>query len=1090
MNQGGQENMPLFERLTADETGITFRNDLDEDIYSFNNILFFEYYYSGAGVAVGDINNDGLQDLFFSSNTSPNRLYLNKGGMKFEEITERAGINQNKVWSTGVTMADVNNDGWLDIYVCQGGLNREDKSKRRNLLFINNRDLTFSEKAQAFGLDDANLSTQASFFDYDKDGDLDCFVMNESELFRVDYGIIEKEILPYEDRLRQHSCRFFENREGKFTDVTKEAGLLNYAFGLGLVTVDINNDGWTDIYVGNDYSVPDFLYINNGDGTFTESIKEFTRHTSWFTMGVDIADFTNDGAPEIAAVDMATPDHFRSKVNMASMDVDFFWYNIRDLNRHYSYMFNALQLNNGNNTFSNVADLAGVSKTEWSWASLLADFDNDGLKDYFVSNGNRRNYQHNDIRKKLQELKSRIKNPVGHPEVVAVYESFPEIKLPNIIYRNEGNLHFSEKTAEWGLNFPTFSNGAAYADLDNDGDLDLIINNIDDDASVLENQSNQRKDNNFLKVAFPSTPLALNAKVYVELGEGQTLYQEYHPVRGYCSSVDPVLTFGLGDKKSIPVVRIVWPNGKEQLMKEVAAGQTIKPQLQDAKSSVEGKEEEAVALFARKDPSSLGLEYRHKENEFNDYSRQVLLPYKHSTLGPAMTKGDYNGDGREDLFLGGAAGQVSEVWVQQADGTFKISMSFTAERAFEDIDAFSFDADGDGDEDIYVVSGGYEREEGESLLADRLYINDGTGRFARAENDLLPIKKHNGRSVKGGDLDGDGDIDLVIGGGVIPGKYPFAEKSYVLVNENGRFREDESYLSTIETGIVNDLSLADLNGDKRLDLIMVGEWEKVRIMINDGGKFAEKTEEWIPDNLTGWWFTVEVADVDKDGDMDIITGNVGENTKFQTKKSPKLYVFATDFDENGTCDVVLSKTYEGRKVPVRGLQCSSEQMPFIGEKYPTYTEFANAELGEILGKEKLGGALSKEVETFASGIWINNGGTFYFEPFSAVCQTSPVLDMELQDLTGDGYSDLVLIGNIYNTEVETPRWDAGNGILLVNKGAAEKGVPVFKPLTIKESGIYVPGDAKKIRLLEGASGKTLLVIANNNDKVDMFEEKK
>jgi hypothetical protein len=1082
----GDTGAPLFERLSPQKTGLTFRNDLDEDIYSFNNILFFEYYYSGGGVAVGDVNNDGLPDVFLSGNTSPNRLFLNKGNMQFEDITEKAGVNQNKVWSTGVTMADVNNDGWLDIYVCQGGLNRDDKSKRRNLLFINKRDLTFSEQASTFGLDDTNLSTQASFFDYDKDGDLDCFIMNESEYFRIDYGVIEKEILPFEDRLRAQSNRFFENQNGKFVDKTKEAGLLNYSFGLGLVTVDINQDGWTDIYVGNDYSVPDFLYINNGNGTFSESVKKYTKHTSWFTMGVDIADFTNDGHPDIAAVDMATPDHFRSKVNMASMDVDFFWYNIRKLNRHYGYMFNALQVNNGNNTFSNVADFAGVSKTEWSWASLLADFDNDGLKDYFVSNGNRRNYQHNDIRKKLRELKATLKNPVGHPEVVKIYESFPEIKLPNLIYKNEGDLHFKEYTKDWGLDYPTFSNGAAYADLDLDGDLDLIVNNIDDYASLLENQASEQKDYHYLKFEFPTTPLALNARVELEMGNGEVLVQENHPVRGYCSSMDQNLNFGLGKNTLVPKVTITWLNGKQQIMKDVAADQTITLDLAKARNP---KEEAPVVMAAVEEikPASLGLDYRHAENDFDDYSKQVLLPYKHSTLGPALARGDFNGDGIEDIFLGGASGQAGSVWLQNSAGNFSAGHVFSAEAAAEDVGAVALDAEGDGDLDLYVVSGGYEMNEADALLADRLYLNDGKSNFVKAGGEVLPAIQANGNVAIAADIDADGDQDILVGAGVIPGKYPFPDKSFLLRNEGGRFVADESLLSTKDWGIVNDLEWADLNGDSRNDLIVAGEWEKIHIYLNEGGQLSDKTEELIPENPSGWWYSVQTLDIDGDGDLDFLTGNVGQNTKFQTKKEPKLYVFASDFDENGTCDVVLSKTYKGRKVPVRGLQCSSEQMPFIKDKYPTYTEFANAELGEILGEQKLDNSLSKKVETFTSGIWINEKGTFRFHELPAIAQISPVLDCAATDINGDGKPDLVLTGNIYNTEVETPRWDAGNGLILLNQSGVDQ--PKLKPLTIKESGFCTPEDAKRMTLLSGPNEKERVLVVNNNGPVQLFELK-
>jgi hypothetical protein len=1076
-SQSGQS--ALFELVSARTSGIDFRNDLEEDIRSLNNIFFFEYYYSGGGVAVGDVNNDGLPDVMFTGNTSLNKLYLNEGNLKFTDITEKAGINQGKAWSTGVSMADVNGDGWLDIYVCQAGPNFDEKSRRRNLLFINNQDLTFTESAEAYGLADANLSTQASFFDYDKDGDLDCFIINESEFFRIPYAQIEKEIFPYPEKLRQNSNRLLENRDGKFVDVTTEAGVLEFSYGLGLVTVDLNDDGWTDIYVANDYSVPDFLYINQKDGTFKESIKEYTRHTSWFSMGVDAADFTNDGLPDLAVVDMATPDHFRSKVNMASMDVNFFWYNIKELNRHYGYMFNCLQINNGNGSFSSMADLAGVSKTEWSWASLLADFDNDGFKDYYISNGNRRNYQHNDIRKKIQSLKQSIQgSPVGHPELIKIYENLPELNLPNLMYRNGGDLRFEDVSEEWGLSLPSFSNGAAYADLDLDGDLDLLVNNIDDHAFLFRNRA-EELGRNYLRFNFPHDQTGLGGKVFLNMPDGSRQMQEYQPVRGFASAVEHTLHFGLGDITRIDRVEIIWPDGRQQILTDVDANQVINLDPSDASAELAITDDAQSPVFMAIDPADLGIEFRHQENEFDDFSKQVLLPYRHSTLGPGVVSGDFNGDGLDDFFAGGAIGQASAVWMQKPDGSFRQGHVFGDDAGYEDVHAAVFDVDQDGDQDLYVVSGGYEFEARSAGLVDRMYLNDGRGGFVAAGRDVMPEIALNSRIAVPGDPDGDGDMDLFLGGGVVPGRYPYAELSLFLRNDSGTLVLDTTMMPTAQLGMVNAAQWSDINGDGALDLVIAGEWEPVRILIQENGTMTDQTNSLMPADSEGWWYSLDVTDIDGDGDLDIVAGNVGENTKFQTSKSPKLYVYADDFDHNNTCDVVLSKEYKGKKVPVRGLQCSSEQMPFIKTKYRSYVDFAEADLPDILGEKSLKQSLAKKVETFTTGVFINDGGTFRFEPLPSLAQLSPVMTIQTADYNGDGRKDILVIGNIYQTEVETPRWDSGNGLLLLNLPDG------WAPQSVASSGFFAPLDAKNMVTVNTPEGQ-LVLVANNDGPLQAF----
>lgn len=1079
----------LFELLDPSETGISFVNELNDDPGGVNNILSFPHYYNGSGVAVGDINNDGQPDIFFAANEGPNRLYLNKGNMRFEDITETSGINkQNKYWSTGAVMADVDGDGWLDIYVCQAGYALYPNPRHRaNMLLINNKDGTFSERAAEFGLDDTNESTSAAFFDYDGDGDLDLYVLNESKYAMVVYEAVFKD-LQSKQNLRAASGNLFRNDGGKFINVTEEAGLLRYGFGLGLVVTDINDDGQPDIYVANDYSVPDFMYINNGDGTFTDRIKEKTQQISFFGMGADIADFNNDGLVDIAVVDMAANDHVRDKTLMASMDIQGFWFFVNTLGYQYQYMFNSFQLNNGNGTFSNIAALAGLLRSDWSWAALLTDFDNDGYKDYFITTGYRRYARDNDFRNFLAKTRNQNGGTIPQNLREEVYAMMPEIKDVNFMYRNNRDLTFTMVSEEWGLPHLSFSNGAAYADLDGDGDLDLVINNIDHEAFVYQNTSREQNRGNYLQFKFegetPATSV-FNTKITLHYGD-ELQFQEYHPVRGYASSMDHMVHFGLGQVSSVDRIEVKWQNGKVQVFNDVSTNQVLTLKQAEATTPSVEPTPDPVLAFQPFDLGKRGAYFKHTENTYDDFAVEILMPHKQSTSGPKIAVGDVNGDGLDDFYVGGAANQAAALFLQLANGSFERVKNQPWElmdAVSEDMGAIFFDADNDGDLDLYVVSGGGgEFPQNSPALRDRLYINNGQGQFAKVN--AFEATQSSGNVVVAADFDGDGDIDLFVGGAAVPQKYPYPERSYLLRNDGRRFTDVTAELAPelLNPGLVKDASWVDLNNDGALDLVLVGEWMPVMIFINEGGRFVNASEAYGTADLKGWWYSLEVADLDGNGYQDLVVGNVGLNSKFTASKKKPFNVFSDDFDGNGTNDIVLSKEYNGKLVPARGRQCSSEQMPFISEKFPTFNDFANAGLQDILGAERLADALHLQVTTFASAVFLNQGQHFDVRPLPNLAQIAPMNGILIEDVNGDNIPDLIIAGNMYEAEIETPRYDAGTGLVLLGNGKGD-----FKPLPVHKSGFFARGNVKHLALLaKTASGAPIVLVANNNEALKAY----
>ncbi len=1057
-NNEGSEPVPVFQKMDDAHTGIDFANILQEDVGTRENIFDFDYFYNGAGVGVGDINNDGLPDVFFCGNQVANKLYLNKGDLIFEDITEQAGINAGKGWSNGVTFADINGDGWLDIYVSQGGPG--DISTRENLLFINQQDLTFIEAASSTGLNDHAISMQSAFFDYDQDQDLDCIVMNENPLYGFDPLSFRRKLSGNRELLHISSSHLYRNDNGVFTDVTSAAGILRPAFGLGLVVSDINEDGLPDIYIANDYYIPDVMYINRGNGTFEDQAKIRTQHLSFFGMGADIADINNDSHKDIFVLDMAASDHYRSKTLMASMDTRGFDILVNELKYHHQYMFNALQLDNGNHRFSNIAHLTGLAKTDWSWAVLMADFDNDADKDVYITNGYRRYALDNDTRMRVVQAK-RSYQQVPMEVKKRIYYSMPTEKLPNIMYKNDGNLSFSNITRSWGLNDPSWSNGAAYSDLDNDGDLDIVVNNMDEKAFVYRNTSVENKTGGFLKVLARGKLSESFPKITI-LYDGVKQTIECKRVRGYLSAVDQAAHFGLGDVDMVDTVRVNWPSGNRQEKYNVPANSVVEFDENEAglHHRQVGKEGTFLVELAS---TGTGLDFEHRENTYDDFKRETLLPYRQSTFGPYMSQADVNGDGKTDLYIGGASGQPGQLFIDRGERyEAMVVKDFKNDAVHEDMESVFFDYDQDGDADLYVISGGNEFQEGSEMYTDRLYTNDGAGNFRRSENRLPADLTGSGKAVCVLDYDQDGDPDLVIGNRIIPHHYPKASSSCILENRKGTFvNVTDSVLPDLHSfGIINAVIASDFDQDGWGDLVVAGEWTRVGLFKNEKGVFRDMSKDNDLYLNKGWWFSLTETDVNRDGLPDFIIGNVGLNTKYKASMDKPLKVFASDFDQNGTFDIVLSTKYKDRYVPFRGRECSSQQTPFIAKKFPTYNAFARASLMDVYG-DQLNASYQQEATTFGSILLVNQGNArFDVQDLPVEAQFFPVMDAEAYDFNGDGFEDILLVGGIYNTEVETPRFDAGTGLMLL---ADRQGS--YQPVPLGQSGFYFEGASKSVTVL-------------------------
>ncbi|MFT6796358.1 MAG: hypothetical protein ACJART_001498 [Maribacter sp.] len=1071
----------LFEKVSPKISGVQFVNELKEEFHNGINRFEYDYFYNGAGVGVADLNNDGLQDLLLVGNQVESKLYLNQGEFAFDDITKSSNINQNKGWSTGVTFADINNDGWIDIYISQGGPLGYDRSNR---LYINQGNLTFKEESQKYGLDYKGISTQSVFFDYDLDGDLDCLIINEHPL----YGYSAREFQYYLKKepnlLHASSCHLFENINGKYTEVTEKAGLLKPAFGLGMVVTDINDDGFQDFYLSNDYYIPDALYINKGDGTFKDEVKERTNQVAYAGMGVDIADLNNDGSYDIFSLDMASADHIRSKTLMQPMDVKYFNYLVDDLDYQNAYMFNTLQLGIGNGTFQNVPHIAGVTKTDWSWAGLIADLDNDADKDIFVTNGTEFTLD-NDFHTKIQEVYARYPAPQPIPvfELEQLHKQIPHQKLPNVVFENQGDLKFKDRAQNWGLQDSTSSNGAVYADLDLDGDLDLVVNNNNQPALLYENMASEKTNRNYLIVKGHGKLSESFPKIQLRY-DGVQQEIQISRVRGYLSSVENSAHFGLGIEKKVDIVSILWPSGMYEEKYDVAANQVIEFHEEDAKKRTVPKIQNKKYVKPLKSGNDM-IAYKHKENNFNDFEKETLLPYKQSTLGPFMAKGDINGDGLEDVFIGGASGQSGELYIQTFKGYIKVETpAFESDSKSEDMEAVFVDVDNDNDLDLFVVSGGNEYIALSKYYADRLYINDGKGTFSKAKNQFEDLNFYSGKSVTTLDYDRDGDEDIVVGNRMIPGTYPLFHPSAIYENDDGYFKDVTVTIASelIDFGAVNKVISTDFNQDGWMDLMIVGEWTGIGLFKNDCGVLRSISTENGLNNERGWWFTIAETDINKDGLPDYIVGNVGLNSKYRTSFEKPLKIFAGDFDGNGTHDMMMSFQYNNNYVPLRGKECSTGQLPFIRDKFPTYVSFANATMEDVFGKQ-LGEFYENEVTEFKSIILKNKGnGTFDKIELPYQAQIFPVIACEFYDANGDGLEDAFIAGGIFDTEAETPRLDAGFGLLMISDGKS------YQPLSMEKSGLYIPGNVKSIGITwhEGLN-KTLLMVGRNNKPIQVLD---
>lgn len=1057
----------LFTLVPSTTTGIDFKNIVRQDI-DFN-YLEYVYAFNGAGVSIGDINNDGLEDIYFTSNQNSNKLYLNKGDFKFVDATEEAGLEDSEGWSTGVTMIDINNDGWLDIYVCKSASISND-ALRKNKLFINQKDGTFKEEAKKWGLDQNGFSIQAYFFDYDKDGDLDMYLVNHRPDFSQSSKIEDSAQREY---FKETSDHLFRNDGDSFTNVTRQAKTMNKEWGLSASIGDFNNDGWLDIYVANDFIQPDYLYINNQDGTFSNQIGTSLKHIPFNGMGSDYADINNDFLPDLIVLDMLADDHRRGKENMASMNTNGFWKMVES-GYHYSFMANMLQLNNGNGSFSDIGQLAGISKTDWSWAPLIADFDNDGFKDVFVSNGIERELGNQDYKKEsLRQQKEK-----GAMTVQEIMSIMPSEKIANYIFKNNGDFTFERMTEDWGLGKKVNSNGVAYADLDNDGDLDLVMNNMSDEATVYRNNSTNNYIN--IKLIGDRTNIkAVGAKVKVYSKEKKQ-YQELFPSRGYQSSMGYQLNFGLGHEETIDRIEVIWGDNSVLAMDNIQVNQTLTFNKKDFKFDGIIPEKE-VKNFVKINPDSLGIVYKHQENYFNDFGLQTLLPQKQSQKGPALAVADVNGDGLDDFFVGGALNQAGEMYIQTHDGKFnKVNESLLArESKYEDVTSLFFDADGDGDLDLYVGSGSYEVGENSRLLQDRLYMNDGKGNFSKSNR--LPTMLGVTKAIAANDFDSDGDLDLIIGGQVIPGKYPLASKTYVLENKNGRFLDvtEEVAPELMDIGIVNDMLFTDYDGDGDKDLVVVGEWFPITFFNYESGKFTKSSIPALTET-EGWWNTITEVDLNKDGNIDYLVGNLGDNNKFRPTKEKPLHIYSTNFDEDGKYDMVLSKHYKGHLVPVRGKECSTEQNPFVSKKIQTYKEFANATLTDIYGEEELNSAYHKQVHELGSLVLKNRGnGSFEVQKLPTRAQFGPTMAFEVLDINQDGHLDVMGVGNIYEAEVETIRYDANTGYILLGDSNGNL-TPLIDKSFFTESNVK---DLQKINI----GGEECYLIVNNDDRPTIFK---
>ena len=1073
--------LPLFERLTPEATGVTFANTLPEA--ADFNILHYLYYYNGGGVAVGDVDGDGLQDLYFSSNLGPNRLYRNRGDYRFEDITERAGVAGPPGWKTGVTMADVNGDGHVDIYA--SGVSYLGQ-RGRNVLYVNDGDGTFTDRTAEYGLGHVGYGTQALFFDYDADGDLDAYLLNHSTHTERAIGVAARRDV----RHPTAGDVLLRNDGGHFVDVSEKAGIYGglEGYGLGVVASDVNTDGCIDLYVANDFQENDFLYLNRCDGTFAESIERATGHTSRFSMGVDAADFDNDGRPDLFVGDMLPEREDVLKTSAGVESANLFNLRLR-AGYHPQYPRNTLQLNRGGGRFSEIGYLAGVHATDWTWAPLFADLDNDGHKDLFVANGIVRRPNDLDYINYIGNEGAQAALARGdRRESLEILKRMPQVPLPNYAFRNNGDLTFTNVAEAWGLAQPGFTTGAAYVDLTNSGVLDLVVNNVNGPAAIYRSRARERTGNGYLTVRLRgdgANSAGIGAKVIVRHGATRQLLEQM-PTRGFQSSVDQRLHFGLGGAARVDSLIVIWPDRRYQVRTGVAANQSVELAQQDASGRWRFAPDSAPRpLFEDATPRA-GLGAAHAENAVLDTDREPLMPHMLSAEGPALAVGDVNGDGRDDIFLGGAKWQASRLLVQRSDGNFasRDDAMFAADSVDEDVDAAFFDADGDGNLDLYVVTAGNEFSGDADQLRDRLYMNDGSGHFRRAEG-ALPRITENGGCVAPGDYDGDGDVDLFVGSRVVSGSYGLTPPSHLLRNDGrGRFADvtREVAPALAEAGMVSSCAWLTREGDPRPTLVVAGEWMPVRIFAQEGGRLVDRTKEAGLSGSEGWWSSVTVADLNGDGRQDLVLGNLGLNAYLRASAREPARMYVHDFGNTGTRKQIITFYKHGRSYPLAGRDDIVRLVPSLRSRYPSYKSFGASTVEEIFPAEELRRATPLTAREFASSVAIAGaGGTFTLRPLPAEAQFAPVFASLAHDFDGDGRVDLLLGGNEYGVPPVLGRYDASYGLMLRGDGSGG-----FTAVDMVESGVAIEGQVRDLKTVRDARGGTRIAVARNGDRLQLL----
>jgi hypothetical protein len=1099
---------PLFRAVSSSHSGIHFMNKIEEN--DSMNPIDVTNIYNGGGVGVGDFNNDGLQDLYFTGNLVSNKLYLNKGKLKFEDVTEEAGVDGSGKWSRGVAVVDINNDGWLDIYVC--ATMTKAPEKRKNLLYINqgvgNDGIPkFKEMAAEYGLDDTTHSTMAAFFDYDNDGDLDMYLVVNQILPNDIPSVFRKKITngshPSTGRLYRNDWNS-QLKHPVFTDVSKAAGVTIEGYGHGVSIADFNLDGWKDIFVTNDFNSNDLLYINNHDGSFTDKASTYFKHTSANGMGQDVIDVNNDGLSDVVELDMNPEDNYRKKtmLNASSyrsyQNSDYFGY-------QYQYVRNSLQFNQGPRVtgkdsigepvFSDIGFFSGIAETDWSWTPLVQDFDNDGYRDIIITNGFPKDVTDHDFiafRRESYDLTSKK----------FALDQIPQVKIKNYAFHNNGDLTFTNATSQWGLGEPLFSNGAAYADLDNDGDLDVIINNINDEASLYENTSMNNHPHHYLNIQLKGDSLnrnGLGAWIEIHYGGKQQVYEQ-SPYRGYLSTMPLNAHFGLDTISRVDSLIIKWPNGKKQLLTDLKTDQTIAVDIKNANGSYHWDQLKFAddALFKDVTDSS-GIQFVHQETDFIDFDRERLLPHKLSQYGPGLAAGDIDGNGLDDIIVGGSADYAGKIFLQQADGKFLMKDMPTATNKsigkVENMGLLLFDADGDGDLDLYCANGSDEFHANTRNYQDQLFLNNGKGIFT-IDSTALPINYTSKSCIRAVDFDNDGDLDLFIGGRCLPGKYPLSVSSFIYRNDskNGKIKFTDVTADVAKDlqnlGMVCDAVWTDFDDDGWNDLIIAGEWMPITFFKNNHGKLQNITEQTGINKQTGWWNSITAGDFDNDGDIDYIVGNLGENSFFRASDEYPVNVYAKDFDKNGSLDAIVTvflKDKDGvkKEYPALNRDDIVSQLPPLKKKFLKYKDFASADIHEMFTEEEMKGAMVLHVNNFKSCFIKNNGkGKFEMYPLPAMAQLGPLNGMVADDFNNDGNLDVAITGNDYGNEVTDGRYDALNGLVLLGDGEGN-----FKTETILRTGLFIPGDAKALIKLKGNDDNYILAASQNKGPLKIFSHK-